>query len=273
MKRIVFIFSLLSMVCSAQEFVVMTYNIRCDTPQDGVNSWSEGNRKERALTLITEQQPAILGVQEALYNQVEDLETKLVEYQRIGVGRDDGNKKGEHMALFFRKDMFKLLDSGNFWLSQTPEIPSKGWDATCCNRICTWVKLQYAGREFFVFNTHFDHEGQQAQQQSAKLILQKIKEIAKKKPVILMGDFNMTPDNLSVQMIAKKLYDTRYVASEEIKNKGTFNAFRPNEPLKGHIDYIFTTPDIKTIHYQIIDKLIDNLYPSDHLPVVVTLKL
>ena len=166
-----------------------------------------------------------------------------------------------------------MLDKGNFWLSQTPEVPSLGWDATCCNRICSWVKLKDKKTTFWVFNLHFDHEGKVAQVQSADLVLQKIKEIAKSGKVILMGDFNLPTEHPAVQKIASQLYDTQLSPTNKTPNMGTFNAFKTDEPLKGHIDFIFVQKSIKVKQYKIIETRIDGLYPSDHLPVWVELQL
>ncbi|MDO4230417.1 MAG: endonuclease/exonuclease/phosphatase family protein [Capnocytophaga sp.] len=249
-----------------QSVDVMTFNIRLDNTADKENSWTDGNRKERVKQLIQNEKPMILGVQEAMYHQVMFLESNFSNYQRVGVGRDDGNQKGEYVAIFFDKNYFKLLDSGHFWLSETPEIPSRGWDGTCCNRITTWVKLQYKKKIFFVFNTHFDHEGQIAQRESANLILQKIKEInSADEAVILMGDFNITPDNEGITVIKKELIDT-YQSYENIP-QGTFTAFKLNEKPNLRIDYIFITRKLQSKNYKIIDTKIDGLYPSDHFPI------
>ena len=150
MKKLILLCSLLSAICSAQELKVMTYNIRYDNPGDGIDSWTEGNRREKALTIMAEQAPDILGVQEALHNQVQDIELHFPNYYRIGVGRDDGDMAGEYAALFIRKDRFDLLDSGNFWFSE-PLRNLQGWDAKCCNRICSWAKLRYQGKTLFAF--------------------------------------------------------------------------------------------------------------------------
>ena len=175
MKPLLFILCVLPTFSIAQDLTVMTYNIRCEVPQDGVNAWTDGNRKEKVFTVLTEANPDIFGVQEALPHQLKFLEERFPTYQREGAGRDDGKEAGEHSAIFFKKGRFTLLDKGNFWLSQTPEVPSLGWDATCCNRICSWVKLKDKKTTFWVFNLHFDHEGKVAQVQSADLVLQKIK--------------------------------------------------------------------------------------------------
>lgn len=250
----------------AQSVDVMTFNIRLDNTEDKGNSWTDGNRKERVKQLLRSEKPMIFGVQEALHHQVMFLEKNFPNYQRVGVGRDDGNQKGEYVAIFFDKERFQLLDSGNFWLSETPEIPSLGWDGTCCNRITTWVKLRYKTNDFFVFNTHFDHEGRVAQRESAKLILQKIKEInSSNNPVIVMGDFNITSDNEGIIFMKKELIDT-YQTYKNIP-KGTFTAFKLNEEPTERIDYIFISKGLRSKKYKIIDKKIDGLYPSDHFPV------
>ncbi|MFK8302784.1 endonuclease/exonuclease/phosphatase family protein [Capnocytophaga stomatis] len=257
----------------AQAIDVMTFNIRLDNAGDKENSWTDGNRKERVVKFLKAEKPAILGVQEALHHQVEFLENAFPNYQRVGVGRDDGKQGGEHMAVFFDKKRFKLLDSGQFWLSQTPEIPSKGWDGTCCNRITTWLKLQQGDKVFFVFNTHFDHEGKVAQRESAYLILSKIKEITAdlKANVILMGDFNVPPQHEGIVAIKKQLKDT-YKSYKNIP-KGTFTAFKLDEEPKQRIDFIFISDGLRAKNYKIIDKKIDGLYPSDHFPVKVTIEL
>ena len=273
MKPLLFILCVLPTFSIAQDLTVMTYNIRCEVPQDGVNAWTDGNRKEKVFTVLTEANPDIFGVQEALPHQLKFLEERFPTYQREGAGRDDGKEAGEHSAIFFKKGRFTLLDKGNFWLSQTPEVPSLGWDATCCKRICSWVKLKDKKTTFWVFNLHFDHEGKVAQVQSADLVLQKIKEIAKSGKVILMGDFNLPTEHPAVQKIASQLYDTQLSPTNKTPNMGTFNAFKTDEPLKGHIDFIFVQKSIKVKQYKIIETRIDGLYPSDHLPVWVELQL
>ncbi|MDO5105762.1 endonuclease/exonuclease/phosphatase family protein [Capnocytophaga sp.] len=268
MKHIILTFALFYGLCAySQAFKVMTFNIRLDNKEDKENSWTDGNRKERLRQLLDDEKPAILGVQEALHHQMRYLETHFPQYERVGVGRDDGKEAGEYVALYFDKVLFKRIDSGHFWLSQTPDIPSKGWDGKCCNRITTWVKLQYKNKKFFVFNTHFDHEGIVAQKESAVLILKKIKELTKDEnaEVIVMGDFNITPDNEGIKTIKKTLTDT-YTAYEGIPS-GTFTAFKLEQEPEGRIDFIFISKGLKSVSYHIIDRKIDGLYPSDHFPV------
>ncbi|RYD45905.1 MAG: endonuclease/exonuclease/phosphatase family protein, partial [Verrucomicrobiaceae bacterium] len=176
----------------AGALVAGTYNIRYDNPGDVEkgNSWQQ--RAPVIAGLIRFHEFDVLGTQEAFHHQLLDLQKLLPDYAYVGCGRDDGKEAGEHAAIFYRKDKFTLLDSGTFWLSQTPEKPGKGWDADL-PRICTWAKLRKNGdgKVLFAFNTHFDHRGVQARLESARLIVARIREIAKDEPVILTGDFNV----------------------------------------------------------------------------------
>ncbi len=171
---------------------VMSYNIRFDNPKDGENQWHL--RKERLTGLIRYHQPDLLGTQEALPNQVRDLEAALTDYAWYGAGREDGREAGEFLAIFYRKKRFGVLNKGTFWLSPTPEVPSMGWDANVI-RVCSWVKLNDKphNRTFFHFNTHFDHLGELARIESAKLLLEKIPAIAGNSPAVVTGDFNDPP--------------------------------------------------------------------------------
>nr|WP_262915707.1 endonuclease/exonuclease/phosphatase family protein [Niabella ginsengisoli] len=179
-----------SLTAGAQSYTIASYNLRFDNKNDIGNLWKD--RKAYVASLISFHDFDIFGTQEAQPHQLEDVLKALPDYARYGKGRDDGSDKGEHSAIFYKKDKFQLLSSGDFWLSETPDKPGLGWDATCCNRICSWVYLQdkKSKKKFYFFNVHFDHEGKIARLESSKLILQKIKEIAKGVPAILTGDFN-----------------------------------------------------------------------------------
>ncbi|MDO5608080.1 MAG: endonuclease/exonuclease/phosphatase family protein [Capnocytophaga sp.] len=273
MKHLLSYFALLlSFFVSAQSVSVMSFNIRYDNDRDGINAWTKGNRKTKVETTIRDANPDILCVQEALHHQITFLENAFPRYTRIGVGRDDAHEKGEYAAIFFDKNKYKLLDSGTFWLSPTPDAPSKGWDATCCNRICTWVKLQQGKKIFYVFNAHFDHEGKTAQLESAKLISQRIAPLIESKiAVILAGDFNVTPDSEAIKVL-KELLNDSYKSHPEIP-KGTFTAFDTNRIPETRIDYIFVSKNLKTKNFTINHRRIEDLYPSDHYPVQTTVKL
>ena len=177
-------------VTYAQPYTIGTYNLRYDNPADTGNLWI--NRAPVVASLIRFHDFDIFGTQEGLKNQLDYITNALPQYTYYGVGRNDGKDAGEHSAIFYKKDEFTLLNKGDFWLSETPDKPGLGWDATCCNRICSWVYLQHkkSGKKFYFFNAHYDHQGVQARRESSKLILRKIKEITLREPVIFTGDLN-----------------------------------------------------------------------------------
>ncbi|GAA4405458.1 endonuclease/exonuclease/phosphatase family protein [Nibrella viscosa] len=247
---------------------VATYNLRYDNPGDGVNAWP--NRKEMVKSLIRYHEFDIFGTQEALRHQLNDL-AQMPEFAFLGKGRDDGKEAGEHSAIFYRKDRFKPLESGDFWLSQTPEKPSLGWDATCCNRICSWAKFRdlKTNKEFYFFSAHFDHQGVEARRQSGQLMVKKIKEIAKNAPVIFVGDLNSTPETEQVKAIQTLLSDSYQITTMPPYGPvGTFNGFKLDAPLQNRIDYIFVSKNIRVQKYAVLTDAQNQRYPSDHQPVV-----
>jgi endonuclease/exonuclease/phosphatase family metal-dependent hydrolase len=259
------------------QFRVLTYNIRLDTTADGVNQW--GKRKERVADLLRKQAPTVFGVQEALHNQMLDLQALMPDYAWYGAGRDDGKSKGEFSAIFYKKEYLMAQDSGTFWLSETPTVPgSKSWDAAI-TRVCSWVKLKVNDshqRNFFVFNTHFDHIGETARLNSMKLIAQKIKEIAGADPYVLMGDFNCEPKSPPYAVTQdKSLWNlTDAWASDTTNVKAqpcTFTGFKVEGAECRRIDYIFLSPFFKVESCRIIDENDGQHFPSDHLPVVADL--
>jgi endonuclease/exonuclease/phosphatase family metal-dependent hydrolase len=193
----------------------------------------------------------------------------------VGVGRDDGNDEGEYSAIFFKSNKFKFLNSSTFWLSQTPDKVSMGWDAVC-NRVCTYALFENkkSGKQFYVFNTHFDHIGVETRKNSAILIIQKIAEInSEKLPVILTGDFNMEATHESIEHITKHLNDSKAISKQEpFGPVGTFNGFNFHEPVKNRIDFIFVSSEINVEKYAVLSDSKDCKYPSDHLPVLVKIK-
>ncbi|MBX3255286.1 MAG: endonuclease/exonuclease/phosphatase family protein [Chitinophagaceae bacterium] len=248
---------------------IATYNIRYDNAGDSLNAWP--NRKEDVKALIRFHDFDIFGTQEGLIHQIKGLE-EMSEFGRIGVGRDDGRDAGEHSAIFYKKDRFRLLQSGNFWLSETPDTPGKGWDAKCCNRICSWAKFkdQVTQKEFYFFCVHFDHQGVEARRQSGKLMVKKIKEIAGNTPVVCVGDFNSTPDTEQIKEMQTILGDSYNVTqAPPYGPAGTFNAFRFGAPMKHRIDYIFVSPGITVQKYGVLTDAKDQRYPSDHQPVMI----
>ena len=278
MKRSSFLIALV-WLCSiftadAQELTVGSYNVRLAIASDTGNLWV--NRAPAVAALIRFHDFDLFGTQEGFKHQLEDIRSALPQYDYAGVGRDDGKDKGEHASIFYRKDRFKLLKKGDFWLSQTPEVPSKGWDATCCNRICSWVYLQdnKTKKKFFVFNAHFDHQGVVARKESSKLILERIKSIAGKEPVILTGDFNGDHASEWYQTIANSgvLKDTYKQVKHPYALSSSFNGFGRSPYRDEIIDHVFTTHHFTVGKWGLLTDTYQGKYPSDHFPVLVRLK-
>ena len=253
---------------------IITYNIRYNTPSDKENAWP--NRRNDVMKLLKRNNADIISVQEALYDQITDLKDGMAGFDYVGVGRDDGNINGEFSAIYYNSSRYALIENGTFWLSQTPQIPSKSWDAAL-NRICTWARLKEkeTRKTFYVFNTHFDHKGVKARKESALLILKKIGEIAgRKDPVILTGDFNLTPEEKPLVLIRQKLKDSRQISETSPQGPiGTFNDFDITNKLENRIDYIFVNKMVDVKRYGVLTDSRDNHYPSDHLPVLVEIQL
>ncbi len=251
----------------AQNLKVMSYNVKLDHPKEGETSWA--NRKPFFINQIKFYEPDVMGVQEALPNQMEDIDSMLPAYSFVGVGRDNGHDLGEFSAIFYKTERLKVLYSSTFWLSETPDKVSMGWDAVC-NRICTYAlfKDKSNNKPFYVFNTHFDHLGEKARKNSAILILNKIKALnTKNYPVILTGDFNMENTHDSIKLIEKHLNDSKTKAKIVFGPQGTFNGFNFHEPVTKRIDYIFVSFNINVNKYIVLSDNWDCMYPSDHLPV------
>ena len=273
-----FLALLLSCSLSAQQLYVGTYNIRYNNPNDEKegNAWAQ--RCPHLCDFINFEQPEIFGTQEVLVDQLHDLMKGLDGYGYIGVGRDDGKEKGEYAAIIYKKDQISLLDSGNFWLSPTPERASLGWDAACI-RICTWGKFQdkISGKQFYFFNTHMDHVGTVARRESARLILKRINQLSKGLPTILTGDFNVDQTDEVYQIFSNSgvLRDCYTNALQRMAPTGTWNDFMQDSRSKARIDHIFVSSDFKVPHYAIftnsywLGKSRRNI--SDHYPVMVKL--
>ena len=256
---------------SPEKINIMTYNIRLDTEADGINMWD--NRKEGVLSLIKEESVDILGIQEGLPSQIEYLSKELDGYSMIGEGRDGGNN-GEYSAIYYRNKKMSLIQTETFWLSETPEIPSIGWDAAI-KRITTvgLFKMIDSNMELLVYNTHFDHIGKIAREKSVGVILNHIKENDfQNRPLIVMGDFNLSPEDLPIELLSKELNDSFKLFP--VKNPvGTFNGFDLDSKLLDRIDYIFTK-NIKITNYKHLNKkLSSGLWPSDHLPILISMFL
>lgn len=250
----------------------MTYNIKYDNVNDTVNNWND--RKRPMVALLNKYDPGVVGMQEVLFRQLQFLNESMPRMDYVGVGREDGKKKGEFSPIFYHTEKLKLLKSGTFWLSDTPEKVSVGWDAAL-ERICTYAlfEAKESHGTFWVFNTHFDHRGTKARVKSAKLILKKIKEINREKlPVVLMGDLNLQPEEKPIQLLSKKMTDGLEAAQAPNKGPtGTFNGFNLEEPIARRIDYIFTSGFRVGSYMHIDERLPNGKHISDHLPVLAEL--
>lgn len=268
----------LAMVTFAQSLYVGTYNIRYKNKDDSIkgNVWTK--RCQVMCDQINFESPDVFGAQEVLVGQLRDMLGKLDGYSYIGVGRDDGREAGEYAAVFYKNDRVRLLDSGNFWLNETPDIPKLGWDAACI-RICTWGKFKNlrTGKTFFFFNLHMDHVGIVARREAARLVVSRIKEIAKGAPTVLTGDFNVDQTDeiytiFTQSGILKDAYDHARIRFAE---NGTFNNFKTDTKTNSRIDHVFVSPSIDVEAYGVrtdsywTDK---RRNPSDHYPVFVKLK-
>lgn len=280
MKRILLVAILMvcAVVVSAQDLYVGTYNIRYKNKDDSIkgNVWTK--RCQVMCDQINFESPDVLGMQEVLVGQLHDFQRLLDNYSYIGVGRDDGKEAGEYAAIFYKNDRVKLLDSGNFWLNETPDVPKLGWDAACI-RICTWGKFKdlRTKKKFYFFNLHMDHVGAVARREAAKLVVSRIKEMAQDAPVVLTGDFNVdqTDEIYGIFTHSGILKDSYVNARIRFAENGTFNSFKVETKTDSRIDHVFVSPSFKVEAYGLRTdsywaKGRRNL--SDHYPVFVKLR-
>lgn len=270
-----FIFALVlapffSLPIKAQHMIIGSYNLRYANTNDLGNLWQD--RAPVIASLLSFHGFDIIGTQEGLRHQLDDLTKMLPEFEHYGIGRDDGIAAGEHSAIFFNKNKFSLVDKGDFWLSETPEKPSKGWDAAI-SRICTWVKLteKKSGKSFYVLNAHYDHMGVVAREESSKLVLKKIQDIAGDFPVVFMGDLNGDHSSSWYQLIARsgQLRDAYELAPVRYAINGSFNGFGKSIEKSNIIDHVFISSAFNTTRYGILTDTYLGKYPSDHFPVLV----
>ena len=289
---------IMAVAVNAQQLFVGTYNIRQHNNGDekAGNVWS--TRCKVICDQINFESPDALGVQEAFAGQLRDMQANLDNYAYIGVGRDDGKEEGEYSAIFYKKDRLKLLNSGNFWLSETPDVPCKGWDAACV-RICSWGEFSQTDSQlrFFHFNLHMDHVGTVARREAARLVVRKIHEIAQGAPVVLTGDFNVDQHNEIFRIFTESgiLKDSYDAARLRFAENGTFNSFDSRLWSDSRIDHVMVSPHFEVDRYGILtdaywtDKPAqtrkgkdapgeidfcekERRSPSDHYPVLVHLK-
>lgn len=255
--------------CHAQDVMVCTYNIRLDTEQDGGNAWI--HRRDFLAGQLQFYSPDIIGLQESLPHQVEFLETRLLGYRAFGEGREGGSK-GESTSIFYDTAKYQVDNKKTIWLSPTPDRVSKGWDAAFW-RICTYgyFRKKDSGESFWVFNTHLDHKGVVARNNSVQLIMDLIDSVnTTKAPVVLMGDFNSTPESDVILKLKSKMSDSRDISeTHPFGEDGTFNGFDFEAVAKDRIDYIFLSkePELHVKKYAVIRNSKNQKFPSDHFPV------
>ncbi len=277
MKNIVIVILIINIkILFSFNFKVMSYNIRYPATEDykSGNGWND--RKFGLVKMLHYHQPDIIGMQEVVYEQLEFLSENLNRYNWFGVGRDDGEKKGEFTPIFYDTTKFNFIEGKNFWLSDTPEKPSKSWDAAL-NRIVTMVMLEakLSKKRFYVINTHLDHKGEIAREKSAKLIIKEIIKLNNKYPVILTGDFNTVPKSIPYNIIVNILNDSYLITKTyPYGPDGTSSGFSVCQDIKlNRIDYIFVSSDIEVLSYANLTDSYNKNYYSDHLPVIVKIEI
>ncbi len=270
---------------------VATYNLRQQNHGDSVNGNGWGQRVPHIAELVKYHEFDVFGTQEGFRNQLDELNALLPGYAYVGVGREDGVEAGEHSAIFYRTDMFDVVDKGDFWLSETPDKPSIGWDAVL-PRICSWAHFRHkdSGKEFLFFNLHMDHVGKEARVESGKLVKRMVKELGKGIPAFLTGDFNVDQTHQSYATLTTDgtFNDSYEVTGFRYAPNGTWNDYKPNRFTEERIDHIFVSPDVTVERYGV---LTDNYrapaiegeaagaegyalrFPSDHFPVKITVTL
>ncbi|MDQ8189200.1 endonuclease/exonuclease/phosphatase family protein [Roseibacillus persicicus] len=279
MKRLLVLLSLLLVSISAAELRVATFNIRYAARGDkGEKSWT--SRRDLVVETIQQMNPDVLGIQEALDSQLRFLAKELPEYSFLGVGRDDGRKRGEYSAIFYRKKRLSLdaKQSGTFWLSDTPDEPGSVTWGNAVTRVCTWGKFtdRSSGKEIFVYNTHWDHRGQPSREKSAQLIREHIAEQKESDThVVVMGDFNASETSAELKILTEGeggLSNSFLKVNPDEKERGTFNGWKTTGTGGAMIDHVLTSFELVISESQIVRHHRGTQVPSDHFPVLTILK-
>jgi endonuclease/exonuclease/phosphatase family metal-dependent hydrolase len=260
-------------VLAQQPLNVMTFNIRLDTPRDSANAWPF--RKDKAASQILFHEAHIIGVQEAFNHQLKDLKERLPHYAWVGAGRDDGKEKGEYSAIIYDSSRIRVLQSETFWLSPTPhDAGVKGWDAAF-PRVVTWAQVKdlATNKQFYVFNTHFDHVGKVARAESARMLMKAAQDLAGTLPCIILGDFNASPDQEPIKIIMNPGDPLRFTDSKAISStphygpEGTFNGFQSKETTDQPIDFIFIKNGPTVLKHATLSQSWGGKFASDHFAV------
>lgn len=276
-KPLFFLLALFAAIAlQAQPLHVMSFNIRLNVASDSANAWP--HRKDMAVSQILFHDAHIVGVQEALHGQMVDLGERLKGFKYVGVGRDDGKERGEYSAIFYDTSRLQVLKSETFWLSQTPTVPgSKSWDAAI-TRVVTWAQMRdkKTGKVFYAFNTHFDHMGKVARAESARLLKQRVKEVAGNSPVVITGDFNSAPSDEPIRVLLSApdaFTDAKSIsATPHYGPTGTFTGFAAKETTNDPIDFIFVKNGFKVLKHAALSQTWGGRFSSDHFPVLAVLQ-
>jgi endonuclease/exonuclease/phosphatase family metal-dependent hydrolase len=269
------------------DLVVMSFNIRYGAANDGENNWDK--RKDFACDVVRRQAPDLVGLQEALRSQIDDLRAALPEYGEIGVAREDGKTKGEYSAILYRQDRFTVDESGTFWLSDTPEVPGSITWGNACTRVCTWARFlpKSSGKPFYMVNTHLDHISQLSREKGIALIMSRLSSRKHADAVVLTGDFNSGENNAVVRYLKGErrleivnngasqnplpLVDTFRLLHKDASDVGTAHGFKGGRA-GNKIDYIFVSPGTEVLQAEILHDNQDNRYPSDHFPITAAIR-
>jgi endonuclease/exonuclease/phosphatase family metal-dependent hydrolase len=264
---------------------IMSFNIRYGTADDGENRWDL--RRPLLMEVLADEQADIIGVQEALHSQMQQIVEAMPVYAYVGVGRDDGRTAGEYSAILYRRERLRELESGTFWFSNTPSRPASTSWGNRIPRICTWARFADAGgRRFYVYNVHLDHESQPSRERSVRLLADRIRQRrGREEPVIVTGDFNADEQNPATRWLLGqrvpgvrgrarvRLVDTFRRLHPDARNVGTFTGFEFGHVDESKIDYVLTSPDVTVLAARIVQTSRAERYPSDHFPVVATIQL
>ncbi|MCL5281839.1 MAG: endonuclease/exonuclease/phosphatase family protein [Planctomycetes bacterium] len=269
------------------DLVVMSFNIRYGAANDGENNWDK--RKDLACDVVRRQAPDLVGLQEALRSQIDDLRSALPEYGESGAAREDGKTKGEYSAILYRKDRFDVDESGTFWLSDTPEVPGSITWGNACTRVCTWARFlpKSSGKPFYMVNTHLDHISQLSREKGIALIMSRLSSRKHPDPIVLTGDFNSGENNAVVRYLRGErrlevvrngapenplpLVDTFRLLHKDASAVGTAHSFKGGRS-GNKIDYIFVTPGTEVLQADILHDSKDHRYPSDHFPITAAIR-
>ncbi len=255
-----------------EPLTVMSFNIRYGTANDGPDRWEL--RREQMFALLKAQGADVIGLQEALHFQIDEILAALPEYRMVGVGRSDGGQGGEYAAILYRASRLRVRQSSTFWFSDTPEIVKSNTWGAALERICTWALFDDTqGTPFYLFNLHLDHVSQPAREKSGALLLNRIAARSPTLPVIVTGDFNTGEANPVTREVAKVLRDTFRVVHRNAIEVGTANQFKLGTTTGDKIDYIFVEPGTEVISADIVRTSVGGRYPSDHFPVVARIRL